>query len=368
MSGRFNVSRCVFLLTALAACTLGFSTSVHASAEEEGDHSHHNHAGDLLFFPDITGTHDSISVPGLKQNELMPEVDIFYSTEHERLRFLAEFLLSRDEHDMERLQVGWLAHPTTTLWIGRFHNPLGFWNSAHHHGAFMQTTISRPGIIAFEDDGGVLPTHVSGLLAEGTLDREGGDVNYAFGIGKGPELASGLEPVNILELRNGGKLAVSARLSYRPPDESVGEFGGFAGYTRIPVAGAAFDEADQTVAGIFYNVETERFRLIGEMFRVNNRLKGMSMADDADFTAGYVQSEYQVHTGWTIYGRLEGTGGTKNNPYLDLIPDFLKARAMAGSRVGVGRNQALKLEISRNKRQDDAQFSQISLQWSMVYP
>ena len=368
MSGCFNVSRCVFLLAALAVCTLGLSIPVRAFAEEEGAHTDHHHAGDLLLFPAVTGTQFSKPIPEFGQNELMPEVDIFYSTEHERLRFLAELLLNLDEQEMERLQLGWLAHPTTTLWIGRFHNPLGFWNSEHHHGAFLQTTISRPGIIVFEDDGGVLPTHVAGLLAEGTLDREGGDVNFAFGIGKGPTLDNGLEPVNILRFEGGGKLAVSARLSYRPQDENAGEFGGFAGYTQIPVSGAAFYESDQTVIGIFYNMETDRFRLLGELFRVINHQEGVDVPDQAAFTAGYVQVEYKVHDDWTLYGRLEDTSSTKNNPYLDLIPDFLKASAMAGCRVELSSKQALKLEISRNERQDEVKFDQVSLQWSMVYP
>jgi len=375
-----SVSSSVFLLALLAVFTLGSGIPLHASADEEGvtpSHNHasaevegatHHHDGDLLLFPAITGTHLNVPVPGLRQNELMPEVNIFYSTDHERLRFLAEFLLNSDEHEMERLQLGWLVQPMATLWIGRFHNPLGFWNSEHHHGAFMQTTISRPGIIAFEDEGGVLPTHVAGLLAEGTLDRDRGSVNYAFGIGKGPNLESELEPVNILEFRNGGRLAASARLSYRPVDDSAVEFGGFAGYTRIPVAGGTIDEADQTVAGVFYNVETEKLRLVAEGFYVSNRLTGSAPTNRAAFTAGYLQAEYQAYASWTLFGRLEGTSGAKNNAYLDLNQGYMTERAMAGARFEVGRNQALKLELSRNERQDDTRFNQLSLQWSMVYP
>lgn len=341
----------------------------HASTEEDGAATpHHHDDGDLLLFPDITATRLNVPVPGLKQHELMPELNIFYSTDHERLRFLAEFLMNRDENEMERLQLGWLVRPTSTVWLGRFHNPLGFWNTEHHHGAYMQTTISRPGIIAFEDEGGVLPTHVSGLLAEGALERDHGSLNYAFGLGRGPRLEPKLEPMNIVEFKHGGKLAASARLSYRPSDESAGEFGGFAGYTHIPVAGSTLDEVDQTVAGVFYTVSTEKLRLIGELFHVSNRLFGPRPTDHADFSAGYLQAEYQAHANWTLFGRLEDTHGAKNNAYLELIPEFLSTRAVAGSRFEVARNQALKLELSRNERQNDVRFNQVSLQWSMVFP
>jgi hypothetical protein len=366
MSGRSSVFRGL-LLAALAGCASGFIPAPAFAAEDMSMPFHH-HDGDLLLFPDITGTHLNTPVPGLSRNELMPELNLFYSTDHERLRFLAEFLLNRDEQEMERLQLGWLVQPTTTLWLGRFHNPLGFWNTEHHHGAYLQTTISRPGIINFEDEGGVLPTHVAGLLGEGAhdLERGYGSLNYAFGLGRGPNMESGLDPVNILELRNGGKLAASARLSYRTQDDSS-EFGGFAGYTRIPVVGASLDEIEQNVAGAFYNWEDEKLRLVGEVFYVGNRLKD-GVTRHADFSAAYLQAEYHAHPDWTLFGRLEGSHGTQNNAYLDRIPDFLRTRTVAGARFEVANHQALKLELSHNERQDDVRFNQLSLQWSMVYP
>lgn len=360
-----SVSCGVFLFTALAVLA-GISTSAHASDMHEG--SLHDQTGDLLLFPNFTVSHLNAPVPGLDRNELMPELDIFYSGEHGHLRFLGEFLLNRDEHEMERLQLGWLVQPMYTVWIGRFHTPLGFWNSEHHHGAYLQTSISRPAILNFEDDDGVIPTHVAGLLMEGAVDRVQGSVNYAFGLGKGPDLESGLEAVNILEFRNGGNLSAALRLSYRAFKESAGEFGGFVGYTRIPVVGSMIDEADQTVAGLFYTRKSEKLRLIGELFRVNNRLESTVPTDHTDFTAGYLQAEYQVHANWTLFGRWEDTNGAKNNAYLKLIPEFPIARTVAGARAELGKNQALKLELSRNERQDDTRFNQASLQWSMVFP
>lgn len=380
MPGRCSVSRNISLLAALAAGSLGWGIPAHAFAEEAGVAHSYLHApveteqagshyhGDLMFFPAVTGTYRNISAPGLGHNEVIPEVNIFYSIDRERLRFLVEFLWNRDEHEMERLQVGWLIHPTATLWLGRFHSPLGFWNSEHHHGAFMQTAITRPGILDFEDEGGVLPTHITGLLAEGTYDRERGAFNYVFSIGRGPELEGELKPVNITEFRDGGDLAVSARLSYRPLDGRVGEFGGFAGYARIPVRGLAVGEGEQTVAGVFYNTRSDKLRLIGELFYVGAHLRGPTREEEVSFGAGYLQVEYQARDDWTVFGRVEDTSNAKNNAYLDQNPEFLYKRTVAGARFELNNQQALKLEVSRNERQDDASFSQVSLQWSMVYP
>lgn len=351
----------LLILVLVAWIGLGFR-----AAAEEG-HAHHEHNGDLLLFPAILGTHLGKAVSGQAQDTLQPEVDIFYSTNHDRLRFLAEFLLSNDEHDMERMQIGWLLNPAATLWFGRFHSPLGFWNSEHHHGAFLQTTISRPSILAFEDDSGVLPTHIFGALAEGSISAEHGDFNYAVGLGRGPELEDSLEPVDVFSPHGNGKQAFSGRLSYRK--DNGGEFGAFVGHTRIPVLGNPdLDEVRQLAVGAFYNMETERLRFVGEVFRVDNRLAGPSTSSRTAFSAIYLQPEYRVSPAWTAFGRLEATGNHHNDPYLNLYPEFISSRIIAGSRIAAAKNQALKLELSHNERQDGVQFNQISLQWSMVYP
>lgn len=355
-----------FFLFALLVGLTG-APSIPAAAADE-DHSHHSHGGgDLLLFPAMRATHFSKTNNTWAQNSLDPEVDIFYSTDHERLRFLAEFLVNKDEREMERLQVGWLAGPNTTLWAGRFHSPLGFWNSQHHHGAFMQTTISRPSILAFEDEAGVLPTHILGLLVEGSAEQASGDLNYAFGIGQGPVLAETLEPVDILDPRGRGKLAAGAKLSYRP--ENGGEFGITAGYANIPLGlGHPFDSNEQAVLSLFYNYESDRLKFVGEVFRLVNQLKATSISSSANFSAAYLQPEYKVNNIWTAYGRIETTRNTSNNAYLDLLPEFVTASIIAGSRFELGKSQAVKFELSHNSRQDSTDYDQISLQWSMVYP
>ncbi|MFQ5479086.1 MAG: hypothetical protein ACE5E4_10765 [Candidatus Binatia bacterium] len=73
-----------------------------------------------------------------------------------RIRVLVEFFLDEAERELERAQVG-IAFGPTAAWIGRFHNPLGYWNTTYHHGTFLQPTIARPDIIQFEGDGECYP-------------------------------------------------------------------------------------------------------------------------------------------------------------------------------------------------------------------
>ncbi|PYX91143.1 MAG: hypothetical protein DMG67_10995, partial [Acidobacteria bacterium] len=48
--------------------------------------------------------------------------------------------------------------------FGRYHTPVNYWNTAFHHGLWLQTTISRPDMIQF--GGAFLPVHFVGVLAE----------------------------------------------------------------------------------------------------------------------------------------------------------------------------------------------------------
>ena len=363
------------LLAFLAALPL-LGLSAHAVAEEAeptlqaGHADHTGHAatrawGDLMLFPALTASHRSAEVSGLRQKELLPEINIFYSVERARLRFLAEYLASRDEHEMERFALGWVLHPTTTAWLGRFHSPLGFWNSEHHHGAFMQATISRPGILAFEDEGGVLPTHVTGVLVEGTFDRDDGAINYALGFGRGPVFEKELKPLDVLDPEGGGRPTGIARIS-RASDR-YGELGAFAAYAHIPIADRPIEASVQTIAGLFYVVGINELRLLAEFFYVSNRIEDGAAARTSRFTAGYLQGEYALRP-WTLFARIEGTHDAEGDEYLDLNPHYVVARAMAGVRRELSDHQALKIEVSNSERQDDAGFTQVSVQWSMVFP
>lgn len=348
-------------------------------ARAEHEHASDGMDSDLMLFPALTGFARSTSGTQLPARRLRPELNVFYSTTRDRLQLLGEVLVRDDEQEIERLQAGWLMSPQATLWLGRFHAPLGLWNTDHHHGAYLQTSITRPGIMAFEDEGGVLPAHVTGLLAEGMLERGGGVLNYALGMGRGPGFADGeLEPLVIGSSGSAGKLAASARVSYRAelagahgPADMGGEleWGGFVGQARIPVAGVAgLERIDQTTSGLFFLCEAERYRVIGELFHVSHRPQGPAGGARSAFSAAYVQPEFRAAHDWTLFARIEASSDARGDSYLGLFPHAVLRRAMAGANRLLGKRQALKLELSRNERQDGLRFNELGLQWSMVYP
>jgi len=67
--------------------------------------------------------------------------------------------------------------------FGRYHTPIGYWNTAFHHGAWLQTTITRPDIVRF--GGTFIPIHFVGFLAEGNIPSGGAGLSYNVGVGNG---------------------------------------------------------------------------------------------------------------------------------------------------------------------------------------
>jgi hypothetical protein len=67
--------------------------------------------------------------------------------------------------------------------FGRYHTPINWWNTAFHHGLWLQTSISRPEMARF--GGQFIPVHFIGALIEGALPTGMLNLNYNVGIGNG---------------------------------------------------------------------------------------------------------------------------------------------------------------------------------------
>lgn len=335
-------------------------------------------AGDLLIFPSITSVHQSEQDTELAAKKFVPAADIFYTSEFSQTRFLAEFLKSSHEAELERLEFGWRIMPGKTLWVGRFHNALSFWNTQMHHGDFLQSSLSRPTIANYEDEHGPLPAHISGILLESSRTAGDSEINYMAGIGIGPTFDVTLQPLDLLEPNHPGKMAASFRLGYHPDAGNPDQFGAAIGYARIPLRNPLIDpvskvlvnEVRQTVLSTFLNIEKSNFHLMGELFIFDNSVSGTNNTSRYTTVSGYLQPEYKVGESGrtTLYARVEATPEAANDGYLSLLPEFSPHQGVAGLRYDLTPTQAIKFEAGRTIRQDSLKFNSISAQWSMVLP
>lgn len=327
-----------------------------------------DYESDLLLFPFVEARYLS----GLSSDSIRDSNDndyglnIFGAAENGEFVFLGEALIAKDEQEIERLQVG-RRFGGGKAWLGRFHNPIGYWNTQFHHGAYLQDSASRPAIVEYEDDDGVLPMHLTGLLIEGVKENDGHGLGYAFALALGPELSDNLEPLDVLEPTSGSQgLAVALNLFRQPDVYGPTQYGLFANYTQIPADDRGYDEIRQTIAGGYGNWESDPWRVIGSAFYVRNRLDQGSITDSEEFVFAYLQAERRLNDKWTMVGRIETGSGDEDDAYLALFPDYVEDKILGAVRLNVWERHALTLEISSVHARED-RYRELTLQWSAVF-
>lgn len=324
--------------------------------------------GELLLFPELTSINRFDQGPAhrFNDNQVIPGINLFYTLDYQRFRFLGEWWLTTQTHTLERLQLGW-RWGDTSIWLGRFHNPIGYWNLQYHHSAFLQTTISRPGIMAFESADGPIASHTTGLLVEGLKEFGTAGLYYSLSAGAGPVLKDRLRPLDLLDPGNSYRPSVNFRLGYQPVSYGPQEFGFSIAYNEIGGARTGLNTVKQAVAGVYGNWVFDWGRALSEVIYVHNWLDRPQGQTDHGFVNAYGQLEWDLRPAWTLYGRVEGTFGDSHDPYLQFFPKFVEDRYLGGIRYKFTSNMALKLEVSQEHVRDD-RFGQVMLQWSAVLP
>ena len=139
-------------------------------------------------------------------------LELFLQETQGRLAFLAETMFEvggenafgvENEFgvDIERVEVAYLFSDYFRVRAGRFHTAIGYYNDAYHHGRYFQTTVDRPEMVRFEDEGGLIPAHSVGLHLDGRLPigRAGSlryDADLANGRGNTPDEVTNLNDPN----------------------------------------------------------------------------------------------------------------------------------------------------------------------------
>ena len=301
----------------------------------------------------------------LARNEIEPALDVLGIGSLGSMSWLAEIYVSEHEQELARLHAGWQLNPQNNLSVGKFHNLQGYWNTQFHHGAYLQTTIDKPGVV---DDSAPLPLHYVGAQVEGKLSQWGeGLLNYSLGVGKGAVMKDELVSPDIVGRGKLGDLSLGLRLAYILDETSPTQIGAFFARNEIPVEDSSWTGITQDVGGVFANWESDSFRVIAELYVFSHELEGGGATASGSFLYGYVQGEYRFASRSTAVARLEDTSGANDDPLLALLPDFVLNKQLIGLRYDVTRNQAVKIEASRVERQD-ASFRQVQIQWSAVFP
>lgn len=349
---------------------------------------------DLSIFEDVTWLHGfadvGLTYSGRHQGDNTKRKGFsvgaldFYLTPQlgPRVKGLAELIFEVNNEgetmaELERLQIGYSFNDYLTLWGGRYHTPLGYWNTTFHHGKQIQTTILRPKFLDFEEDDGVLPVHMTGLWGSGTARFGDGKMNYDLYVANGPKIkdltAGGdgrLEPNSFTD--DNHNLALGFNVSY--------DFTGALDGLRLGMHGLrtdvdGYDSADHRLSRSELNIlggygiyTTNDWEIMGEFYQFLNRDRSGGSGYHSS-AAGFLQAGRLIGR-FTPYGRFEfASFDQKDNYFSRLKEGFSYRRGLAGVRFDLSPKTALKVEGNHtrilNREHDD--YFEISSQLAIHF-
>jgi len=258
--------------------------------------------------------------------------------------------------DLERTQLGYQFSEAATLWLGRFHTPYGYYNTAFHHGLQILTALRRPQFLAFEDQGGIMPPHTTGLWLTG-LAREGeARVQYDLFVGNGQHVVAGslnAEPAGSFSRQ----VVFGGRLGLRPggawSDLQIG-LSAFSG--RIDADDVALGETRVNIGGLYAFYDSDRWENQFEMYFFRNQSLHNGTGTHHS-TAGFAQLGYRAGL-FTPYLRYEHTALDQSDVYFaSQTYGTSYHREALGLRFDLNLKTALKAELAQTHNTDRMPYS-----------
>lgn len=245
--------------------------------------------------------------------------------------------------EVERSLIRYAYNDHFKISFGRYHTPVNYWNTAFHHGLWLQTTASRPEMIQF--GGRLIPVHFIGGLVEGVVPGTGSlNLNYNLGLGngRGAIISRGGDSGD-----TNNNLAWLANL-YARPDWAYGwQLGASIYRDKISLTGnKSFGEWIHS-AHVIYDKENPEF--LAEF--ANIRHSGLGTPGIFSSQAWYVQLAYRLpwlEKVWKPYYRFEYIHIPKSDPVFQGIPSL--AGSVVGVRYDISRYAAIKAEYRNSRR------------------
>ena len=270
--------------------------------------------------------------------------------------------------DVERGQIGYVFSDDLTVWGGRFHTPYGYWNTAFHHGAQIQTSLTRPTFIDFEDKGGVLPAHSTGIWATGHTGLGSGKFDYDVYVANGSRITGGQIDFNALHDDNSNK-AVGGRFAYRfggsldgltlglhGLTEEVDSYGGVAYQTGLTVpatSNPALSRTTLNMTGAYGVYDADDWEVLSEYYHFGNKdLSGTTGSHSS--WAGFLQVGRAITPHWVPYARYEKASFDQTDNYFASLTAGGQSysRGTLGLRYNIDAKSALKVELNHTKQTD----------------
>jgi hypothetical protein len=241
--------------------------------------------------------------------------------------------------------------------VGKYHTPINYWNTAFHHGFWLQTTASRPEMI--QVGGAFEPVHFVGVLAEGSLSSPtiGLGYNVGLGNGRGATLSGAGDAGGAVN----GKRAWVGKLFARPARFYGLEVGTAFYHDRIAVPNRS--EFNELISSAYVAWSHGAPEVLAEFANVHHHDRTTSV--DFDSRAFYVQVAYRIpdQSRWKSYSRFEKITTADGAPF-GLLTDTLWT---FGTRYDPSPFVALKLEYRRQERPSQPRVNGVFAQTAFTF-
>lgn len=315
---------------------------------------------------------------GRNGNFTMGDLDFFAVNQVDQIDVLVEMNVEEgDSIDVERLTLGYTFSDALRLRVGRFHTPLGFWNSTYHHGVQMQPTIRRPQFLMFEDNGGILPLHTVGIYLSGRMKNAMFGIDYGAVVGNGQMITVKnetvlLSPNNVSDNSPNKSLAVNFAISPTGvPGLMVGGAGHFARVQSDQTVQSPFlpsVDVDQTILAGALTYARESLELMGEYFSIRDKDK-LSGSGTHTNHAYYGLLSYALTDRWVPYLLYE-TKSVKSaageDPYFIALGASDVTKAIGGIRYNLTPKSSVRAE-ARRVRREDFDWNEYAVQWAIRF-
>jgi hypothetical protein len=256
--------------------------------------------------------------------------------------------------DLERFQIGYQFNDQATVWVGRFHTPYGYVNTALHHGVWLADALRRPKFANFEDKGGVMPAHTTGVWVTGAQREASGKFLYDFYVGNGQRIMGG-----IVDMQNGGNehgaAMAGTRFSYQFSGDALdGLLVGVNGFTDKVnddnIINPALVRLNMAGAYAVYDTDTWEHIIEGYSFHDKN-LNGSPGTHRSE--AWFAQFAYRA--GWGLpYIRYERAMLDQTDPYFnEQTFGASYYRSALGIRFDINAKSSVKFEVAHTRNTDD---------------
>ena len=271
--------------------------------------------------------------------------------------------------DLERAQIGYQFSDAATVWLGRFHTPYGYVNTALHHGAWISNSLRRPKFLAFEDQGGSLPAHTVGAWLAGATHVGAGKVLYDFYVGNGQEIIDG-----VVDMRNAGNAhgnpIVGGRIGYQFGEGSIEglTLGVHALSSRIEDNELTANVTRLNMAGAYGVYDTDDWEAIAELYLFNNEdLSGGTGHHRSQ--AGFGQLGYRAAWGVPYLRYERGAFKQSDHYFLEQLTGNSYYRSALGIRFDIDIKSALKFEFAITHETDRVvdEYSEALVQYAIRF-